>query len=214
MRFPPPHYTREILLLALAVAAVGIPLITFVWADPYAKRRAAVAFVFAAVLLAAVLVPYLLQAIWCQVRRARTYPRLLEVKADIEDLMARERGRQALRLHPPLFTGMRFYVEAGVIMFALDVGAASAFSKGDTLLIIHTLKRKWVGTATVADVAAGRLDARLGEADPVFEGFVRQQLQKNEHDIPDVAAVTQADVDARDQAVEEFLEEVMEWPNG
>lgn len=92
-------------------------------------------------------------------------------------------------------------------MLALALDTASEFSNGDTLLIIQTLERKQVGTATVVGVAAGRVDAKLGEADAVFEGFVRQQLEKNEHDIPYVAAVAQRDVDARDRVVAELLEE-------
>ena len=205
---PCPRYTWGILLRALAIGAVGATLTVFVFADPHTKRRAVVALVFAATLVCAVHVPYLLQALWCLFRRARNYPHLVRTATELEDLVARHRGRQALGLRAPQFTEVRFYTQGKDLMFALDLDT-SEFSKGDALLIIQTLERKQVGVATVVDVTDGRLDAGVGDADPVFEGFVRQQLAQNQHRIQDIAVVSQRDVDARDQAIAELLAEDM-----
>lgn len=148
--------------------------------------------------------------LWCQSRKVRLYPGLLNGKRHLERELATLHGIRILAAELPRFDLDGLYEDDARLVIVLGTAAGSSMQRGETLLVVDTLKRKLVGRARVVALEPSRCEAEIYEPlDALFWGFVRQEIRRCGRCVPpDAAVFREADDLARRQAFATLMQEV------
>ncbi len=206
-----PNYSARLLEITMVVAALAGTMLGLLWQQPRLPLRVAAG---AGILIGSLLlvnVPFAVNWVRAQWARARSYPRLLRLRTETENRLAKLQARYALATGAIPLPVVGFFPEEGHIVIVLDTDDASELHSGENIYIVDTIQRKHVGTAVVSTVSGKRVDTSLGEADALFKGFLLKQISAN----PGVACGPQESlIGLREKDIEAHYSAVREAEEG
>jgi hypothetical protein len=206
-----PQYNTRALEFTIAIAGLAGTLLGLVWQQPAVHLRviAGISVLVGALMLTHI--PFATKWLLCQIARSRRYASLLDAKIATEDRLAKLRAKYALATGATPLAFLAFFSEEEQTVLLFARNNALNVESGEYLYIVDDVQCKYRGTAEVTTADRKIVYAKLGDADALFKGYLRDRIAAHPGmtcQAPEsVVGLRESDIEARYDALREAMEE-------